>query len=174
MAKSNNLPFAEVPIGFKNIVPYFLNKKGLIGGEESGGMAISGYIPERDGIYIALMLLNILAEEKKSLLELYSEVEDRYGKFYFKREDYHFSNEEKVRDILSKIDFEKIAKYKVVEKNFLDGRKFIISDSSFLLIRVSGTEPVVRVYAEAENLDKLQEIFVFAKKEMKKRGVNIN
>lgn len=173
MAKSNNLPFVEVPIGFKNIVPYFLNKKGLIGGEESGGMAISGYIPERDGIYIALMLLNILAEEKKSLLELYSEVEDRYGKFYFKREDYHFSNEEKVRDILSKIDFEKIAKYKVVEKNFLDGRKFIISDSSFLLIRVSGTEPVVRVYAEAENLDKLQEIFLFAGKNLKKLGVNI-
>lgn len=173
MAKKNNLPFVEVPIGFKNIVPYFLQKKALIGGEESGGMVVKGYIPERDGLYSALMLLKILGEEKKSLFTLYSEIEDIYGKFHFKREDYHFKDEGKVRKMLEKIDFSKVASLKVVEKNFLDGKKFILSEKSFLLIRISGTEPVVRVYAEAETGEKLDEIFSFARNELKKRGVEI-
>lgn len=172
IAKKNNLILKEVPIGFKNIVPFFLEKKALIGGEESGGMSIAGYIPERDGIYVALMLLSIIAEEKKSLSELNSEVEETYGKLYFKREDYHFSNEDKIRNILSNIDFDKVAKYKVIQKNFLDGRKFILSDGSFLLFRVSGTEPVIRIYGEAESLEKLEEIFYFAQKKLKVYGIS--
>ncbi len=174
MAKKHNLPLKETPIGFKNIVPYFLSGEALIGGEESGGMAIKGYIPERDGIYMALMILKMLSEERKSLSEIYTEIEDIYGKLFFRRDDYSFSDEDNVRIILNQLDFDKIAGLKVMEKNFMDGRKFIISERSFLLVRVSGTEPVVRVYAESESEEKLQDIFYFIRKVLQEKGVNIN
>ncbi len=173
IAKKHNLPIKEVPIGFKNIVPFFLNKEALIGGEESGGMAIKGYIPERDGIYMALMILKMLSEEKKLLSEIYSEIEEIYGRFFFKREDYSFTDENKVRKILNQLDFDQIAGIKVAEKNFMDGRKFILSESSFLLVRVSGTEPVVRVYAEAETEEKVHNIFSFIKNILKQSGVDV-
>lgn len=172
VAMKNGLKIIEVPIGFKNIVPYFLNKKAVIGGEESGGIAVSGYIPERDGIYCALFLLEIIAHYDASLSQIWREMERQYGKFCFKREDYGFEDENRVRGVLSAVDINRVGRVKVTEKNFLDGRKFVLSDKSFLLIRVSGTEPVVRVYAEAESEDKLAEIFGWTRKFLKERGVN--
>ncbi len=174
VAEMSELSVAEVPIGFKNIVPFFLEKKALIGGEESGGIAMKGYIPERDGVYCALTLLEILNYFRKPLSEIWAEMEDTYGCYVFKREDYHFEDEKRVRKILDALDFDNVAGHKVTEKNFIDGRKFIFGKDSFLLIRVSGTEPVVRVYCECENREKLFTVFGWTKKVLKKSGVKVD
>jgi phosphomannomutase len=173
VAYKNGLKITEVPIGFKNIVPYFLSKKAIVGGEESGGIAIGGYIPERDGIYCAMFLLEIIAHYGKSLSQIWSAMEEKYGQFFFKREDYSFDDENRARSILSAIDVDNVCGRRVKQKNFMDGRKFILSDRSFLLIRVSGTEPVVRVYAEAESQERLSEIFSWTRKFLKKKGVTV-
>jgi len=172
VAESHGLKVEEVPIGFKNIVPLFLSKKALIGGEESGGIAIKGYIPERDGVYCALTLLEILAHYKKPLSEIWKEMEQLYGTYVFKREDYHFEDENTVRKILDKLDFDDICRFKVTSKNFIDGRKFLFGDDNFLLIRVSGTEPVVRVYCECNSKSELEDVFDWAKRMLRKSGVS--
>lgn len=172
VAEINSLPVKEVPIGFKNIVPFFLKGEALIGGEESGGIAMKGYIPERDGIFCALTLLEVLRYYKKTLSEIWAELESQYGTFVFKREDYHFEDELNVRKMLDKIDFDTVLNLKVKEKNFIDGRKFIFSDDSFLLIRVSGTEPVVRVYVECGDEEKLSSMLNWTKKFLKEKGVS--
>lgn len=172
VAEKQGLTVEEVPIGFKNIVPFFLAKKALIGGEESGGIAVKGYIPERDGVYCALMLLEVINYYKKPLSEIWQEIENLYGRYVFKREDYHFENEEKVRKILDKLDFDRVDGFKVKEKKFVDGRKFIFGNDSFLLVRVSGTEPVVRVYCECENKEALNKVFGWIKRVLRDSGVS--
>ncbi len=172
VAEKHGLCVEEVPIGFKNIVPFFLSRKALIGGEESGGIAIKGYIPERDSIFCALTLLEILAHYKKPLSEIWSEMQKLYGTYVFKREDYHFEDENRVRKILEKLDFDNVGSFKATGKNFIDGKKFMFGNDNFLLIRVSGTEPVVRVYCECDNKTTLEEVFAWAKKILKDSGVS--
>lgn len=172
VAEKHGLLLEEVPIGFKNIVPFFLSGKALIGGEESGGIAVKGYIPERDGVYCALMLLEVMKHYKKPLSLIWKDIENLYGRYVFKREDYHFENEDKVRKILDRLDFDKVAGFKVIEKRFIDGRKFIFGEDSFLLVRVSGTEPVVRVYCECEDKEMLSKVFSWIKKILREKGVS--
>lgn len=166
IAKKNNLNIYEVPIGFKNIVPYILREKIIIGGEESGGIYINGYIPERDGIFCSLIMLEVLNHYKKDLHQIWQDIEDKYGSHVFKRKDYYFSDYEKLKEFMSNVDFDVVLDNKVVSKNFLDGRKFIFRDG-FLLIRLSGTEPVLRVYVESVSEDKVDEIFNYVGKKLK-------
>lgn len=170
IAKINNLNFYEVPIGFKNIVPYILREKIIIGGEESGGIYINGYIPERDGIFCSLFMLEILNHYKNSLKEIWKEIENKYGTHVFKRKDFHFSDYEKLKAFVNNVDFDVVLGNKVVSKNFLDGKKFIFKDG-FLLIRLSGTEPVLRIYVESISEDKVEDIFNFIAKKLKNAGI---
>lgn len=139
-------------IGFKYICDLIVNsgKPFLVGGEESGGIAVAGHIPERDGIWIGLMIWEFMAKTGRSLKELVQEIYDVVGKFAVERYDLHVT-EEKKQQIISrcKAGIKNFGKLEVVKTEDLDGFKFFFKDDSWVMIRPSGTEPVLRVYAEA-------------------------
>ncbi len=154
IAAQHHLAVYELPVGFKHICQKFreLDSQGgpLIGGEESGGIAIPSHVYERDGLLCGLLLLEIMAQSDKRLGELLNDLEKEIGPFHFKRVDFHLSaNElERLRKGDGLTDISKIGGMKVARLNALDGFKYLLEDESWLLIRVSGTEPLVRVYAE--------------------------
>jgi len=145
----------EVPVGFKNVCEIMLERDVLIGGEESGGIGFKNHIPERDGLLIALLVLEMLAYNKKSLAQMTKELEARFGAFCYDRIDAHLEDSkrlgliQRLRDNPPK-DFAGIP---VVKVNLLDGIKFSFAGNGWLLIRASDTEPVVRLYAGSETMD---------------------
>lgn len=139
------------PIGFKHIASLMLSRDILIGGEESGGVGIKGHLPERDGLLTALLLLECLVMEGKGLAELVAAMEAEAGAFVYHRRDYPLAPEDG-RRLLGRLDQappERLAGQRVVRREDLDGRKFWLADGGWVLIRPSGTEPVLRVYIEA-------------------------
>lgn len=136
----------ETPVGFKHISNLFKQNLICIGGEEAGGIGFKGYIPERDGNLSFLMLLEMIAYEGKSLEDLIKELESNYGRWYYHRISVN------IKDIRKDLKFLKIPKSILGEKikrvNRLDGIK-MITENSWLMLRKSGTEPIIRIYAEA-------------------------
>jgi len=147
-------------IGFKYIAEIMTQEDVLVGGEESGGLAVKGHIPERDGIWIGLIILEFMAKTGKSLRELIQLVYDEVGTFASYRDDLHISNEVKEKVIGHCIEgtYEAFGPYKVVSRESVDGYKFRFEDGSWVMIRPSGTEPVLRVYAEASDMQKVRSI----------------
>lgn len=144
----------ETPVGFKYIADQMVQGKAQIGGEESGGVGIEGYIPERDGIFTALMLLELMAFEEKSLHEIYAQICEEIRPYQFVRLDLHVENEIMVAS-MKRLQDNPPNQWLDREIDWIqtiDGFKFYMKDGSWLLIRPSGTEPVFRIYAEAENL----------------------
>ncbi|MBK0378658.1 phosphohexomutase domain-containing protein [Mucilaginibacter segetis] len=140
-------------IGFKYICDLIVNSGNpfMVGGEESGGIAVNGHIPERDGIWIGLMIWEFMAKTGRSLSDLVQEIYDVVGKFAVERYDLHVTEELK-QQIISNAKSGKYTGFgnlKVVKTEDLDGFKFFFEDDSWVMIRPSGTEPVLRVYAEA-------------------------
>jgi phosphomannomutase len=146
----------ETPIGFKYICRLMTERDVLIGGEESGGLAVKGHIPERDGIYLGLLLCEIIAVRRKRLSELVQELMEEFGRHEVRRADLHVTEKEKavlmrkyakgVRDI---------GGYAVTDRRDTDGYKFFV-DRGWVLVRASGTEPLIRFYAEAESVPKVE------------------
>ena len=154
LAELWGLDHDTVKVGFKYIASQMINEDVLIGGEESGGIAIKGHIPERDGIWMGLVLFEYMAKSGKTLDELVLEVYDLVGEFKYCRDDLHISEELK-NSIVNKCNqdkFTSFGEYKVESIDKTDGFKFILNDSQWLMIRPSGTEPVLRCYAESETL----------------------
>ena len=140
-------------IGFKYICDLMVNsgKPFLTGGEESGGIAIAGHIPERDGIWMGLTIWECMAKTGKSLTELIKEIYSLVGTFAFERYDLHLTEELK-QTIIQKCEnraFTQFDSYKVIKTEDIDGFKFHFDENSWVMIRPSGTEPVLRVYSEA-------------------------
>ena len=140
-------------IGFKYICDLMVNsgKPFLTGGEESGGIAIAGHIPARDGIWMGLTIWECMAKTGKSLTELIEEIYDLVGTFAFERYDLHLTEELK-QTIIQKCEnraFTQFDSYKVIKTEDIDGFKFHFDENSWVMIRPSGTEPVLRVYSEA-------------------------
>jgi phosphomannomutase len=140
-------------IGFKYICDLMVNsgKPFLTGGEESGGIAIAGHIPERDGIWMGLTIWECMAKTGKSLTELIEEIYNLVGTFAFERYDLHLTEELK-QAIIKKCEdrvFTQFDSYKVIKTEDIDGFKFHFDKNSWVMIRPSGTEPVLRVYSEA-------------------------
>lgn len=151
LAASYQLPLYETPIGFKHICELMLQEQILMGGEESGGLGVAGHIPERDGILMGLLLLETIAATGKGLREQLDEVMDEYGRLYYRRIDARIGIEEK-ESLLERLRHDPpamIAGRTVDNTNFNDGFKFIFDNDDWLLIRPSGTEPVLRLYSEA-------------------------
>ena len=151
LAAKYGLQLFETPIGFKHICEMMLENDILMGGEESGGLGVKGHIPERDGILMALLLLEAMAMSGKGLWALLEETMDEIGHFHYARIDLQIENEAKKR-LLAKLSaggITEIAGLTVAQHNFSDGFKYIFEDGSWLLIRPSGTEPVLRLYSEA-------------------------
>ena len=140
-------------IGFKYICDLIVNsgKPFMVGGEESGGIAVDGLIPERDGIWIGLMIWEFMAKTGRSLQDLVQEIYDVVGKFAVERYDLHVTEERK-QNIIAKCKnggYTGFGDLKVDRTEDLDGFKFFFADGTWVMIRPSGTEPVLRVYCEA-------------------------
>jgi phosphomannomutase len=153
LAAKYDLPIYETPIGFKHICELMLEHDILMGGEESGGLGVKGHIPERDGILMALLLLEAMAMSGKGLRALLEETMDEIGHFHYARIDLPIANDAKKELVqgLAAGGIGSIAGFEVAQHNFSDGFKYIFADGSWLLIRPSGTEPVLRLYSEAND-----------------------
>ncbi|MGA9118785.1 MAG: phosphoglucomutase/phosphomannomutase family protein [Bacteroidota bacterium] len=142
------LQMVETPIGFKYICRMMTERDVLIGGEESGGLGVKGHIPERDGIFLGLMLCEMMSARGKKLSELVQELMDEFGPHEFKRIDLHVT--EKIKTAIMK-KYQKGVKdvggYKVTGRKDTDGFKFFV-EGGWVLVRASGTEPLIRFYAE--------------------------
>ena len=150
-----------VPVGFKYIADLMLEEDILIGGEESGGTGIKNHIPERDGTLIGLMLVEIMATNGKTLGELIDELMEELGqRFVFLRRDTELTqaHKEALLEKLHELKPDGIGGLKVVNIETIDGLKFHREDGSWVMLRVSGTEPVVRVYAEATSEQEVMDL----------------
>lgn len=144
------LPIEVTKIGFKYIGEIMANETVLVGGEESGGIAVAGHAPERDGIYIGLVLLEFMARTGKMLPELIEEVYSIVGRFYMDRNDLHIT-EEKKQAVIAQCRagaYSQFGSLRVERVEDLDGFKFHLAGGGWVMVRPSGTEPVLRVYAE--------------------------
>ena len=166
MCAHYRLELDTVKIGFKYICAIMIKEDVLIGGEESGGIAIKGHLPERDGIWMGLTLWEFMAKSGKSLEELIKEVYTITGSFAFERNDLHLSEEVKNRIVenCKKGAYDSFGKYKVQRMEDLDGWKYFFNEDEWLMIRASGTEPVLRTYAESSSQKKALDILNAAKK----------
>ncbi|MBC8044060.1 MAG: phosphoglucomutase/phosphomannomutase family protein, partial [Rhizobacter sp.] len=159
----HHLKLHLLPIGFKHVGKLMTTNNVLIGGEESGGIGITAHLPERDGIYIGVLVLEIMAKRKKKLSELVAELFTEYGLFYYDRIDAHLTEPQKqtVIEKASKGEFKEIGGMKVEKFENLDGYKYFF-EGGWLLIRPSGTEPVLRLYSEADSEEKVKAALKFA------------
>jgi alpha-D-glucose phosphate-specific phosphoglucomutase len=160
IAEDFGLSLYEVPVGFKFVCDKMLEKDVLFGGEESGGYGYRGHLMERDGILSCLLFVEMLTRLQKPLSRILEEMEARFGASFFKRVDFERSvmDKEKMIRTLSLSSPSSLGGVPVREVKTLDGIKFIMDDKSWLLIRPSGTEPKVRVYAEAPDQAQLGRI----------------
>jgi len=154
----------ETPVGFNHIANYMLTEQVLIGGEESGGISFLGHIPEGDGIIMGLLLVEIVADAGKPLSELVADLLADVGPAYYSRRDQRLNRpvakEKMVNKLISDAPKE-IGGVKVSDVSAKDGVKYILGDNSWLLIRPSGTEPVLRVYAEGSSEEMVQALLTF-------------
>lgn len=160
LAEKYGLPLFETPIGFKHICELMLEQDILMGGEESGGLGVKGHIPERDGILLGLLLLEAMAVNGKGLRQLLNETMDDIGHFYYRRIDRHIDEaaRERLTARLSSNPPLLVNDREVVATNFSDGFKFIFENGDWLLIRPSGTEPVLRLYSEADTPEQVERL----------------
>lgn len=158
------LPLHVTPIGFKHIAELMLSRDILIGGEESGGFGIRGHLPERDGLLSALLLVEFMVAEGKGVGDLVEELEALAGPAAYRRRDYLLrpSLGERLSERLAQAPPERLAGRRVVKIEDLDGRKFWLEDGAWVLIRPSGTEPVLRVYIEAPSADEVEDLHAAA------------
>lgn len=160
LAEQFGMEFEVTPIGFKHIAEIMVEEEVLVGGEESGGLTVKGHIPERDGIWNALVILEFMAKTGKTMRELIEEVYEYVGPFSYDRDDLHLKEERKQAIIKQcrENPFQTIGRYEVKSVETVDGFKFILDDERWVLIRPSGTEPVLRMYAQAPTPEEVREI----------------
>lgn len=155
-----NLPCEVTKIGFKYIAEIMTHEKVLVGGEESGGIAAAGHIPERDGIWMGLILLEFMAKTGKTLKGLIAEIYDLVGSFSFDRDDYHLDNNLKISivDNCKNKIYKSFGEYKVIREEDLDGFKYYFDENTWIMVRASGTEPVLRIYAQAPDSESVRKV----------------
>ena len=168
MCSVYNLPVEITQIGFKYISPIMVKEDVLVGAEESGGLAVKGHIPERDGIWVALLMLEFMAETGKSLKQLVQEVYDIVGKFFYDRYDWHLDDTTKQRIIekCKQNKFQSFGSYKINKVETIDGFKYLLDNEAWVLVRASGTEPLLRVYAETSSFAETEKLLEAAKAEL--------
>lgn len=159
-AEKYGLPIITTPIGFKYITEKILEGDVLVCGEESGGIAVKGHLAERDGIYIGLLIAEMCARRGKSLSALVQELFDEFGEHHCRRNDLHTTEERKNRmiDLCKQEKLTEISGQKVVKVEQIDGIKHWLADGTWLLVRASGTEPVLRIYSEATTGARAQQL----------------
>jgi len=145
----------EVPVGFKYVAPKMMETNAVLGGEESGGFAVRGHIAERDGILVGLLFADMMVKSGKPVSQLLADLERRVGPHAYARHDIHLprdtydADRKRVLDTLEKNEPSQVAGVAVQRVRSDDGFKFYLADGSWVLLRASGTEPLIRVYSEA-------------------------
>ncbi|MEN9340516.1 MAG: phosphoglucosamine mutase [Bacteroidota bacterium] len=153
------LPCEVTPIGFKYISQIMMHEDVLVGGEESGGISVKGHIPERDGIYDGLVIYEFMNQTGKSLKELCAEMYALVGEFHYERADLHLTEAAKQHAMdLCKAGITSFGKYQVVETNLIDGYKYELPNDCWTMVRASGTEPLLRIYAEGNTKEDVMDI----------------
>ncbi len=157
-----NLVLRETAVGFKHICRLMTERDVLIGGEESGGLGVKGHLPERDGIFVGLLLAEVMAVRGRPLSALVQELMDEFGQHEFQRIDLHVTEREKTA-IMKKYrsGVKDIGGWAVTGRNDTDGVKLFV-DNGWVLVRASGTEPLIRFYAEADSRDKVNALLAAA------------
>lgn len=152
VARHLGLKVHETPVGFKYIVDVMRKHDVLIAGEESGGLAFQNYMQERDGVLSALLIIQMMEYRKMSLEAILLDVEKRFGKFLYARKDMKYPDAAKkpFMDHVKNLSVKEIDGIPCVSKNTADGVKFVMHKDAWLLFRMSGTEPLLRVYAESQ------------------------
>lgn len=166
MAKHYGLEHDTVKIGFKYIASRMLVEDVLVGGEESGGIAIKGHIPERDGIWMGLVIWEFMAKSGKKLNELIDEVYAITGPFAYNRNDMHIDEAVKLQVLenCKNGKYTAFGDFAVHHMEDMDGYKYFLSPEEWIMIRASGTEPILRVYAEASTKERVAQFLDAAKK----------
>ena len=160
LCENYDLPLEIVKIGFKYASAVMVSEPVMLAGEESGGIAVETHIPERDGIWMGMILIEFMALTGKSIKELIEEVYEIVGAFVFRRNDLHLSEEQKQAAIAlcQQGAFSKVGDRTIERVEDMDGWKFIFDESSWIMVRPSGTEPVLRLYVEAPTASEAEEI----------------
>lgn len=164
IAAQYGLELIETPVGFNHIADLMIAGGVVMGGEESGGMSIQGHIPEGDGVLLGLLLLEVMAAAKMPLHALVEDLLAKYGPAQYARTDMKLTRpveKKRMVEMLINLAPEAIAGVMVEKVETVDGVKYYLNDGSWLLIRPSGTEPVLRVYAEAPNDDRVKALLGF-------------
>ena len=167
IAAQHGLPLVETPVGFNHIADLMLQGGVLMGGEESGGMSVMNHIPEGDGILMGLLLLEVLADAGKPLHVLVDDLLATYGPAEYERVDMTLTRpvaKAQMVELLLEQAPDQIDGVAVEDIQTTDGVKYYLADGSWLLIRPSGTEPVLRVYAEAPDQERVRALLGFGEK----------
>lgn len=166
MAEAYGLPVAVTPIGFKYISEIMVREDVLVGGEESGGIAVKGHIPERDGIYDGLVIYEFMLTTGKTLKELIQEVYEVVGPFVYERADLSIDNDLKERIIKTAMTggYKKFGSFAFNRTEDLDGMKYHLTNGGWVMLRASGTEPLLRIYAEGNSAEETKQIIEEVKK----------
>jgi len=156
LARKLGLKLYETPVGFKYISDLMVSERIVAGGEEAGGIGVQDYIPERDGTLAGLLLLEMMVYEKKNIKQLLHDMEKEFGRYYYERSDLDLKGRKfdpqrmkAIKSLLGK---------RVIKVTDFDGVKLICEDESWLMLRPSGTEPLVRAYSEAKSLKKAKQL----------------
>ena len=152
LAQQYGIDIVEMPVGFKNIGPRFVSDDAILGGEESGGYAFRGHIPERDGILSGLYLLEYMATSGLSTAGMVSHLFDTVGEHHYQRRDVSFDHATRssIMDRLVNSDLTEMAGMQVLSADEIDGRRWLV-DAGWIAARFSGTEPLLRIYCEADS-----------------------
>ena len=164
VAEKLGIDVVETPVGFKHVGAAMREYNPIIAGEESGGLSIQGHIPEKDGILANLLVLEAMAYENKTLVQLQYELEKFVGcKFHNTRVDKKLDNIEEIKPVLAKFGaLDDVIGQKILKKDFKDGVKLYLEDgTTWILVRPSGTEPLLRIYMESDSLGKIEQIKAF-------------
>jgi phosphomannomutase len=158
------VPVYETAVGFKHVAPIMTAENALVGGEESGGYGFRGHIPERDGILAGLYFLDLMAKTSMSPSQLIDYLHSKVGAHYYQRLDLRFSEAEQktVNERVRSFSPESLDGVKVVSSDTKDGFRFILADNSWLLIRFSQTEPLLRLYAESNSPERVEKLLKVA------------
>lgn len=160
MCEAYGLPIEVTPVGFKYISEIMIHDDVLVGGEESGGIAVKGHIPERDGIFDGLLIYDFMSQTGKTMKQLIQEVYDVVGSFVYDRNDLHIENDKK-NAIIQKAaanGYTAFGKYKFNRIETIDGIKYHLDNGGWVMLRASGTEPLLRIYAEGNSKEETADI----------------
>lgn len=166
ICKKYDLKMYETPVGFKYICELMIKEDILIGGEETGGVAFKNSIPERDGILSGLLILEMMAMRKKKIMEILKSIDKEYGTYEYRRLDLKYPDDKKKKlmENLKTNPPKRIIDKEIIKIKDTDGYKFMCEDGSWMMMRLSGTEPILRVYAEASSEKRAFDILEFGKK----------